>query len=76
MADRATRGVAHNYQPTAKQAEAENAAFTVIVSQVVHLNRCTGEDETRVLEVKPSLGECLLAFGWIERNAHKVSVAT
>jgi len=39
VANRATRGVADNYQPAFEQAEAEDSAFTVFLARVFDLKR-------------------------------------
>ena len=76
VANRATRGVADNHQPSSQKAKAEHAAFTVVFARVLDFQRNSLEDENCVLEVQASLSEGTLALGRIVGNAHLVSVST
>ena len=76
MALRATRGVAHNHHSALQLAEADDATFTVLLANILDLDRHTLEDNGCVLEVQATLIKCLLALGWIEGDSHRVSVYT
>ena len=76
VANRATRGVADDDKPAAKQAEAQNSAFTVLLARVLDLNRQSSEDGSGVFKIQAPFGERLLALGWIVGDTHLVSVST
>jgi hypothetical protein len=63
VANRATRGVADDYQSAAKQAEAQNSAFTILFARVLDFNRQPLEDGSRVFKVQASFGERLFTLG-------------
>ena len=59
VSDSATGGVAHNYEATAKEPEAENTAFAIVLSFVIDLHGDTFEDFLCILEVQSALFEGL-----------------
>jgi hypothetical protein len=76
VANRATRGVADDYEPASEQTEAEDSAFTVVFAHVFDLDGHALEDRFGVREVQASFGQRPFSLGRVERNAHTVSVST
>ncbi len=76
VANRATRGVADYDKPASEQAEAEDSAFTIVLTRVLDLDGDTLEDNRSVLEVQTSFSQRSFAFGQIEGDAHAVIVST
>lgn len=76
VANRATRGVADNYQPTCEQTKADDSAFTVVLAQVFDLDRHSLENQFGVLEIQTTLSECTSTFDRIVGDAHPVIVST
>ena len=76
MAFRATRRVANDHQATIQQAKADDSLLTVVLANVFDLNRHALEDCNCVIEVEPSLFQCLQAFGRIEGDSHSDIVYT
>ncbi len=76
VANRATRGVADNYEPASKQTEAQDSAFTILLARVLDLDRQAREDFNCVFEVQPALGESLVSFSRVLGDAHVVIVST
>ena len=76
MALRATRGVPHNNYSAFQLAEADDAAFTVFLANILNFDRDAPEDLSSILEVQATLIERLLALGRIVGDSHPDSVYT
>jgi hypothetical protein len=76
VSDSATGGVAHNYEASAQEPEAEHTAFAIVLSFVIYLHGDAFEDFLCILEVQSALFEGLGPLVRIERDAHVVIVDT
>lgn len=76
MALRATRGVPHNHHSAFQLAEADDATFTVLLANILDLDRHALEDKSCVLEVQATIIKRLLAFGRIVGDSHPNIVYT
>ena len=70
VAHRATRGVADYDEPASEQAKAQDAAFTIVLARIFHLDSEALKDFDSVLEVQSALAQRLVAFGRIVGDAH------
>ena len=76
VADRATRRVSDDNHPVLQAAVADDSTFTVVHARVFDLYGRSFKHDQSIFEVKAALSESLLSLGWIERQAHLVSVST
>jgi hypothetical protein len=72
----AARRIAHDDDPPGELAEAENAWLAVLPALVLDLDGHPCENQERVLEIEPSLGQRAQPLGRVEGDAHRVIVAT
>jgi hypothetical protein len=76
MALCATRGISHHNHSALQLAEADDAALTVFLADILELDRHPLEDKGSVLEVQATLIKGLLAFDRIEGDSYLNSVYT
>lgn len=70
VANCATLRVPNNYKATSQASVADSPAFAVVLPCVIDFNGSAFEHEQGVVEVKPSIPQRFIAFGWIVGDAH------
>ena len=76
MAAGAAWGVSDDHQPVVQLSEANDPQFSIGLACVLDFGSLPGKDQCRVLEVKPTIGECPGPLDRIIGDIHTFIVST